>query len=697
MSPSPQPVAPMLATLLREHDFAFDVLNRDLVLSRPSSTEAVVGTMDATDLPGFGEYTRKPTFIVRSSENANNVELIVSTRTNVEQLRHDLDEETRTQQGPFWDVPYSTAPEIRGDVPLTTTTNEDVQDVGKWLDRVRAIQYLAFVLEHAQQDIQRMQVDDETASCKYRLFSRGLHRGLTIRLAANPQATMVMTLPNRERLHAFDQLPSIASIANIGKPGWYATVSTKFHGNLRLTERVHRGGESVTGQDVVWSNGYMAVVAGYVDANGNYRDGQTVSDDDEESVQAESENTSDEIAHPEAVPWWRTDGQLDFARLQQVLERTREFIAQRERGSQVGNAAMTREDYAVPNASLATSNVEEQEPTEVAVWRDRGRAVASRVESINEQERYALAEALAGLILRAHYQTYRAARLRDAPPHMNAPVDPRRVPMTPAPTDSSYPSTATLASDAAPPYSEASSGPYYSARSSLESIASSRNNVDAPPLPEAPVPGVVVEDEAAIWADPVLEERNDGIVFTFTGRNSHHEQTALRLACIEQNIRGLQELHLHTREDVGRSTRRATTNLIDIRDNIIDLLAQVRDDQLQRMDQLMRLCVQLRDELHENVRSDRRQLDHRFADVLQDTHDLRHFVADMLEPITQDVQQLQFTLDHRIGTMQGQYGDLAERVEEHYYDHRNDIHELMHKVQQAISKRFRRFRNFFRR
>jgi hypothetical protein len=314
MSPSPQPVAPMLATLLREHDFAFDVLNRDLVLSRPSSTEAVVGTMDATDLPGFGEYTRKPTFIIRSNENANDVDLIVSTRTNVEQLRHDLDEETRTQQGPFWDVPYSTAPEIRGDVPSTATINEDVQDVGKWLDRVRAIQYLAFVLEHAQQDIQRMQVDDETASCKYQLFSRGVHSGLTIRLATNPQATMVMTLPNRERLHAFDQLPSIASIANIGKPGWYATVSTKFHGNLRLTERVHRGDESVTGQDVVWNNGYMAVVAGYVDANGNYRDGQTVSDEDEDSERAESENAGDEIAHPEAVPWWRTNGQLDFAR-----------------------------------------------------------------------------------------------------------------------------------------------------------------------------------------------------------------------------------------------------------------------------------------------------------------------------------------------------------------------------------------------
>jgi hypothetical protein len=141
--------------------------------------------------------------------------LAVTAQLNIEQLQRNLAKEMRTHQGPFWDIWYATRPKICGSIPLTTTAAKDVHNISKYLDWLRAVQYLQFVLDHASNDVQHMQVDKEITDCKYIIFSDYMLSSLTICLVPDVPATLVMALLHKQQLHMYGQNPSIATMMGV--------------------------------------------------------------------------------------------------------------------------------------------------------------------------------------------------------------------------------------------------------------------------------------------------------------------------------------------------------------------------------------------------------------------------------------------------------------------------------------------------
>jgi hypothetical protein len=719
-------------------------LELDIFGSRLSSTEAVVGTTfnaDAPAIPGLDVFGGKHTYIVHSRLDIDRVVLAVAARSNVEQLQRDLAEETRTHQGPFWDVRYATGPEIRGTVPSTTTAAEDVRDIGKYLDRLRAVQYLQFVLDHAGDDVQRMQVDKDVTDCKYMIFSDAMSSGLTICLAPEAPATLVMALPHKHRLHSYDQNPSIATMtgAQAGKLRVLESIPMGSNGYPRLTAELTRNAALArTGGNIVYDDGLIRVTAGYVDREGNFRDRLDAGDvdglsdvevdelvddiEDDGVVNMTVDRLDNSVGGPvrvrfddlveeifdgaandarvddeEAAPW-NADGDIDYARVQALLERSQcvptpslmqvlsnidtpmssAAIEQQERERRREIVDYDDEDTTRRLAVIREENEERYQRDTAARSPSPG-----RVQDITNMIRYVFTMPISNAIILNHRPSRRALNARQTPPHMDAPIDPRLQPPTPAPTDSSYPSTATLASSTyyTAPTTQATSAVPSSAHSSMPSLVSYHSASAASSVRQLPTPDPEPEDE-----DTVL---------IFSGNDLHYEQLTMRLARIERRLSEMEIMHQSTRRDLGHAAATNQQNLLEVRDGMYDMLAQVSTS-VDAIYEYLTHTGQFRDEVNTSFDEEAHHLDYHVEDVMQETHDLRHFIEDALRPLTHNVHHLQWTLDHRIDTMHGQYGDLAERVEEHYHDNRSDLQEILRRVQRAIGTCGRWFRGLFR-
>jgi hypothetical protein len=149
-----------------------------------------------------------------------------------------------------------------------------VHNIGKYLDQLHAVQYLQFVLDHASDDVQRMQVDKEITDCKYILCSDYVLSGLTICLAPDALATLIMALLHKQQLHMYNQNPSIAMMTGVqaGELQVLESIPMGSNGYPRLTAELTRNAALARAhEDVVYNDGLIRVTTGYVNPEGNFR------------------------------------------------------------------------------------------------------------------------------------------------------------------------------------------------------------------------------------------------------------------------------------------------------------------------------------------------------------------------------------------------------------------------------------------
>jgi hypothetical protein len=238
-------------------------------------------------------------------------------------------------------------------------------------------------------------------------------------------------------------------------------------------------------------------------------------------------------------------------------------------------------------------------------------------------------------------------------------------------TDLLYPSTATLASSAC----------YTALTTQATSAVTLLAHLSIPLL----VLYHLASNASLVCQLPALnpKPKNKDTVLIFSGNNLPYKQLTMRLAHIEWHLIKMEHMHQLTCHDLGHAAKTNTQNFLQVSNSMYNMLVQVSTS-MGSIYKYLTCTGQLCDEVNIAFNKEAHHLDYHVKDVMQETHNLWHFIEDTIRLLTHNIHRLQWMLDHCINTVHGQYGNLAECVKEHYHNNWSNLQEILHCVQCTI-------------
>jgi hypothetical protein len=182
---------------------------------------------------------------------------------------------------------------------------------------------------------------------------------------------------------------------------------------------------------------------------------------------------------------------------------------------------------------------------------------------------------------------------------------------------------------------------------------------------------------------PNPKPKDKDTVLIFLGNNLPYKQLTMRLVCIERHLSKMEHMHQLTCCNLGHAAATNTQNLLQVCNSMYDMLAQVSTS-IDSIYKYLTLMGQFRDKVNVTFDKEAHHLNYHLKDIMQETHNLQHFIKDTICPLTHNICHPQWTLDHCIGTVHSQYCNLAERIKEHYHNNQSNLQEILRCMQHAI-------------